>query len=159
MNMIELLKQVLEALENEKALNESVDIIVDATESAITSLRQAIAELEKQDNCETEKQELCPSCKNGSIYACTCTFKTSRNTLTDDIAELEKQEHGDYLHQENDGCPAELSVLQRFWRGQDIPVEHQPSWFKQEPVAWYDTEEHGRIIRDIEAAHGIGDKA
>jgi hypothetical protein len=57
-------------------------------------------------------------------------------SLRQSIAELEKQENGDYLHQENDGCPAELSVLQRFWRGQDIPVEHQPSWFKQEPVAW-----------------------
>jgi hypothetical protein len=60
------------------------------------------------------------------------------NRIDQAIAELEKQEHGDYLHQENDGCPVELSVLQRFWRGQDIPVEHQPSWFKQEPVAWLD---------------------
>lgn len=25
------------------------------------------------------QQELCPSCRNSDIYACTCTFKTARN--------------------------------------------------------------------------------
>lgn len=37
-------------------------------DEAITALREALAE-------QPAQQELCPSCRNGSIYACTCTFK------------------------------------------------------------------------------------
>jgi len=56
-----------------------------------------------------------------------------------------QQEQGDSICQEDDGCPTELAVLQRFWRGQSIPYEHYPTWCKpapvpepaqQEPVAW-----------------------
>ena len=50
-----------------------------------------------------------------------------------------QQEQGDSICQEDDGCPTEKAVLQRFWRGQSIPDEHYPAWFKpaqQEPVAW-----------------------
>lgn len=56
-----------------------------------------------------------------------------------------QQEQGDSICQEDDGCPTELAVLQRFWRGQFIPYEHYPTWCKpapvpeaheQEPVAW-----------------------
>ena len=49
-----------------------------------------------------------------------------------------QQEQGDSICQEDDGCPTEKAVLQRFWRGQSIPDEHYPAWFKpaqqQEPV-------------------------
>jgi hypothetical protein len=49
-----------------------------------------------------------------------------------------QQEQCDSICQEDDGCPTEKTVLQRFWRGQSIPDEHYPAWFKpvqQEPVA------------------------
>lgn len=53
------------------------------------------------------------------------------------IEQPAQQEQGDSICQENDGCPTEKAVLQRFWRGQSIPDEHYPAWFKpaqQEPV-------------------------
>ena len=50
-----------------------------------------------------------------------------------------QQEQGDSICQEDDGCPTELAVLQRFWRGQPIPDEHYPAWFvrayQQKPVS------------------------
>lgn len=60
-----------------------------------------------------------------------------------------QQEQGDSICQENDGCPTEKAVLQRFWRGQSIPDEHYPAWFKpaqQEPVAWMHEWEDGERI-------------
>ena len=48
-----------------------------------------------------------------------------------------QQEQGDSNCQDADGCPTEMAVLQRFWRGEPIPAEHYPVWFKpaqQEPV-------------------------
>ena len=47
-----------------------------------------------------------------------------------------QQEQGDSICQEDDGCPTELAVLQRFWRGQPIPDEHQPAWFKPAQRTW-----------------------
>lgn len=47
-----------------------------------------------------------------------------------------QQEQGDSNCQDADGCPTEMAVLQRFWRGEPIPAEHYPVWFKpahQEP--------------------------
>lgn len=50
-----------------------------------------------------------------------------------------QQEQGDSNCQDADGCPTEMAVLQRFWRGEPIPTEHYPAWFKsaqqQEPMA------------------------
>jgi hypothetical protein len=42
------------------------------------------------------------------------------------LAQPEQEIESDRDHVEDDGCPTEKAVLQRFWR------EHQ----KQEPVAW-----------------------
>ena len=36
--------------------------------STIISIKKVLA----------QEQELCPSCRNGSIYACTCTFKPAQ---------------------------------------------------------------------------------
>ena len=70
-----------------------------------------------------------------------------------------QQEQGDSNCQDADGCPTEMAVLQRFWRGEPIPAEHYPVWFKpaqqQEPVAWvlewtFNGEERGRRLYDDE---------
>ena len=50
------------------------------------------------------------------------------------VTQPAQQEQGDNICQEDDGCPTELAVLQRFWRGQPIPYEHYPAWCKPAPV-------------------------
>lgn len=42
----------------------------------------------------------------------------------------EQQEQSDSNCQDADGCPTEMAVLQRFWRGEQIPTEHYPVWFR-----------------------------
>lgn len=86
-----------------------------------------------------------------------------------------QQEQGDSICQEDDGCPTELAVLQRFWRGQYIPYEHYPTWCKpaqRKPLTHeqrFDLltkfEPHKNkweapaiLIDMVEAAHGIGEK-
>ena len=74
------------------------------------------------------------------------------------LAQPEQEIESDRPHVEDDGCPTEKAVLQRFWR------EHQ----KQEPVAWmydwYDETEdidgvpiggivHDWISKDYDEAH------
>ena len=51
------------------------------------------------------------------------------------LAQPEQEIESDRPHVEDDGCPTEKAVLQRFWR------EHQ----KQEPVAQVDYNERGNI--------------
>jgi len=51
------------------------------------------------------------------------------------LAQPEQEIESDRPHAEDDGCPTEKAVLQRFWR------EHQ----KQEPVAQVDYNERGNI--------------
>ena len=88
-------------------------------------------------------------CTNGHKYP-------SSKALAEQPAQ---QEQGDSNCQDADGCPTEMAVLQRFWRGEPIPAEHYPVWFKpaqqQEPVAWvlewtFNGEERGRRLYDDE---------
>ena len=51
------------------------------------------------------------------------------------LAQPEQEIEPDRDHVEDDGCPTEKSVLQKFWR------EHQ----MQEPVAWCIVDENGRV--------------
>jgi len=83
----------------------------------------------------------------------------------------QNREAEDQLAQENDGCPTEKSVLQRFWRGQEIPKEHYPSWFlyakpvdtvKQEPVLWryrtvtfWDSKPRWRYLESLDGTEGL----
>ena len=58
-------------------------------------------------------------------------------TMLTETEQPAQQEQGDSICQQDDGCPTELAVLQRFWRGQPIPDEHYPAWFRpsqQEPL-------------------------
>jgi len=65
----------------------------------------------------------------------------------------EQQEQGDSNCQDDDGCPTEMAVLQRFWRGEPIPTEHYPAWFRpaqqQEPLLQEIARLHDRI-KDLE---------
>ena len=72
--------------------------------------------------------------------------KTAITKLRAALAEPEaEQEGGDLPVRDDDGCPTEVAVLKRFWRGQPIPVEHYPQWFAAEPVAWGMRHSDGRI--------------
>ena len=98
---------------------------------AITALRQALAN-EALDKMAKNAREI---------------------GLYDSPEQPTQEEQGDSICQEDDGCPTELAVLQRFWRGQPIPYEHYPTWCKpapvpeaHEPVAWAKFRAKGNIV-------------
>ena len=66
----------------------------------------------------------------------------AERALSAELAQREQEIESDRPHAEDDGCPTEKAVLQRFWR------EHQ----KQEPVAWW--HDRGDVIDLNVSGHG-----
>ena len=97
---IKAMKLALEALQECASIVEHCVIGVDA-ENAVNNANEAIKALEEALAKQEQPQELCPSCRNGSIYACTCTFKPAPQSPQP------KQEQGEpdsvaYIHGHED---------------------------------------------------------
>ena len=89
---------------------------------ALAVVEEALAQ---PDGCQ------CPACKV-TPHASDCAVHNEpaypKNAC--DCGAQPEQEQGDSNCQNDDGCPTEMAVLQRFWRGEPIPTEHYPAWFK-----------------------------
>lgn len=64
-------------------------------DKAITALTAALTE-ESSGTEQPAQQELCPSCRNGDIYACTCTFKQAQQQ--EPVAWMNAKRDMTYLH-------------------------------------------------------------
>lgn len=109
----------------------------EALKLALDALEHAEAGLADIGDADREPGDDLAWCERRAAQALPKTRATI-TAIREALAQPE-QEQGDNACQEGDGCPTEKAVLQRFWRGQPIPAEHYPTWFKaqseQEPVA------------------------
>ena len=148
--MIEVLKQALEALETEVSIdwtnNDEFNASAEKMHDAITSLRQAIAELER------EKEIHDRHCNQGE-WKGVCKYSDS-NCPT--IAELESQEPVGWIDSKgnmvcvkiNESCKPLYTTPQQRKPLTDEQIAEE--FYKFEAAsAWY------QFARAIEAAHGI----